>query len=107
MCTVYEKRRAGWEAAMRSQCDAELLSRFTALARAVEQRDALEQRLRTVGDDPNLRTLSLAACEQVLTRRAGLFRCLIRQGWTPPAPVVRDLLNDEILLSEPLGSVGG
>lgn len=93
---------------MRSPCDSELLSRFTALARAVEQRDSLEEQLRSVGgDDRNLRTLSLAACEQVLARRAALYRCLIRQGWTPPAPVIRQLLNDEVLLGEPVGSAGG
>ncbi|HVM28018.1 MAG TPA: hypothetical protein VM433_10160 [Mycobacteriales bacterium] len=87
--------------------EGELLRRFAALHRAVADRDALERRLRVDPDDARLRELSLAACEQVLAHRSGLYRCLLRQGWTPPAPVVRHLLEDEALLAEPLGSAGG
>jgi hypothetical protein len=85
----------------------ELLSRFADLHRAVADRDALERRLRVHDGDPQLRALSLAACERVLQRRAALYRCLIRQGWNAPDDVVRHLLEDEALLAEPLGPAGG
>jgi hypothetical protein len=90
-------------------CD-ELLSCFADLHSAVHERNALERRLRDMPGlraDDVIREQSLAACETVLVRRAALYRCLIRQGWTPPAAVVRDLLSDEVLLDEPLGSAGG
>jgi hypothetical protein len=86
--------------------DQELLLRFDELQRAMHDRDVFERRLRERNDD-ELRELSLAACERVLSRRAGLYRCLIRRGWTPPAAVVRHLLEDEVILGESLGSVGG
>lgn len=85
----------------------ELLLRFAELQRAVRERDALEWRVRDAPDDEALQGLSLAACERVLARRTGLYRSLIRGGWTPPAAVVRHLLEDEVLLEEPLGSLGG
>jgi hypothetical protein len=87
--------------------DDELLLRFAELERAVRDRDALERRLRDGGGDADLRELSLAACERVLSRRTGLYRCLIRQGWTPPAAVVRHLVEDEDLLGQSLGDAGG
>lgn len=86
--------------------DAEqLLERFRALDRAVARRDAVERRLREhPGSAVALRT-SLCACEQVLRARAGLYRCLIRQGWQPPGDVVRAMLDDELLLDEPCGPI--
>jgi hypothetical protein len=84
----------------------DLLRRFADLELAVRDRDALEQRLKDHHDD-EARELSLAACERVLAQRTGLYRCLIREGWTPAPPVVRHLLEDEVLLDEPIGSAGG
>jgi hypothetical protein len=86
--------------------DDELLARFTALQHAVQERDDLERRLRQE-HDAQVTELSLSACEQVLARRTGLYRCLIRHGWTPPPSVVRSLLEDEVILGESLGSAGG
>ena len=75
---------------------------------AVAARDAYEERLRAAGaDDEELRVVSLAACEAVLAARAQVFRCLIRGGWRPPRQVERRMLDDEVLLSEPLGPIGG
>ncbi len=71
----------------------ELLAHFAALHRAVAARDALERRLQVSPDDAQLRALSLAACERELSHRSGLYRCLLRQGWTPPDAVVRHLLE--------------
>jgi hypothetical protein len=85
----------------------ELLLRFAELQRAVHDRDDLERRVRTDHEDDDARELSLAACERVLARRTGLYRCLIRHGWTPPPAVVRHLLEDEVILGEEIGSVGG
>lgn len=85
----------------------ELHLRFAQLDRAVVSRDALEHRLSADPRDEALRWRSLAACEQVLRARAALYRCLMRQGWRPPPRVVRDLLDDELLLEEPLGGAGG
>ena len=85
----------------------EMLLRFAALHRAVADRDGLERRLRVRDSDPELRRLSLAACERVVALRTELYRCLIRQGWRPPDGVVRHLLEDEALLAEPLGPLGG
>jgi hypothetical protein len=85
----------------------DLLLRFAELEHAVRDRDDLERRLRCTHGDADLRELSLAACERVLSRRTSLYRCLLRQGWTPPAGVVQHLLEDELLLGEPLGSAGG
>ena len=87
--------------------DDELLERFAHLHHAVLERDALERRWRRDHDDVQARVLSLMACERVVARRAALYRCLIRHGWTPPPTVVRHLLEDEVLLAEPVGDVGG
>ena len=87
--------------------DDELLLRSAQLARAVRDRDALEEQLERSPDDPLVRRLSLAACERVLERRSALHRCLIRQGWTPPPGVVRHLLEDEVIVREGVGGVGG
>lgn len=87
--------------------EGELLQRFRELQQALRDRDELELRLHGHPDDARVRELSLAACERVLARRASLYRALIRDGWTPPEPVVRHLLEDEVLLAEPLGGAGG
>lgn len=83
----------------------ELLERFRGLERAVARRDAVERRLREHPDSAVALRTSLWACEQVLRTRAGLYRCLIRQGWEPPTDVVRALLDDELLLDEPCGPI--
>ena len=85
----------------------ELLRLFGELSRAVRDRDTLEEQLRRHPRDELVRRLSLAACERVLEQRNALHRCLIRQGWTPPSVVVRHLLEDEVILREELGGVGG
>lgn len=85
----------------------ELHLRFAQLDGAVVSRDALERRLSAYPHDEALRRRSLVACEQVLRARAALYRCLMRQGWRPPPGVVRALLDDELLLDEPLGGAGG
>ena len=87
--------------------DDELLRLFGELARALRDRDTLEQQLQRRPDDPLVRRLSLAACERVLDRRNALYRGLIRQGWTPPPSVVRHLLEDEVIVREDVGGVGG
>jgi hypothetical protein len=85
----------------------QLLMRFTEFDRAVHACDVLERRLREHPGSPTTRSRSLAACEQVLRSRSELYRCLIRQGWQPPSSVLRELLDDELLVDEPLGPVGG
>ena len=85
----------------------ELHLRFAQLDRAVTWRDALERKVRAHPESEALRRRSLLACEQVVRCRTALYRCLIRQGWVPPSPVVRALLDDELLLDEPLGGAGG
>ena len=87
--------------------DEELLRLTAQLARAVRDRDTLEEQLESRPDDPLVRRLSLAACERVLQQRNALHRCLIRQGWTPPPSVVRHLLEDEVIVREGVGGVGG
>ena len=87
--------------------DDELVLRCVELQRALRDRDEQERRLRADHDDEQARELSLAACERVLSRRTGLYRSLIREGWVPPPRVVRHLLEDEVLLGEPIGEVGG
>jgi len=79
--------------------DAALLSRFWTLHAAVVKRDGLEERMRGGLVDQGLFDRSLAAAEDVLLARAGLFRHLMEQGWRPPDLVVRDLVFDEIVLS--------
>ena len=85
----------------------ELRLQITQLDRALSACDALERRLREQPESATTRAQSLQACEQVLRSRAALYRCLIRQGWQPPSSVVRAMLDDELLLDEPLGPVGG
>lgn len=86
----------------------ELLGLVADWRAAVAARDAYEERLRAAGaGDDELRALSMAACEAVLAARAQVYRCLIRSGWRPPVQVERRMLDDEVLLSEPLGPVGG
>lgn len=86
----------------------ELLALVADWRAASAARDAYERRLREAGgEDDDLRMLSLAACEAVLAARAQVYRCLIRSGWQPPVQVERRMLDDEVLLAEPLGPVGG
>ncbi|HWH29369.1 MAG TPA: hypothetical protein VNU26_10465 [Mycobacteriales bacterium] len=87
--------------------DDELVALFAELAGALRDRDTLEAQLQRDPDDPLVRRLSLAACDRVLDRRNALYRGLIRQGWTPPPSVVRHLLEDEVIVSEDVGGVGG
>ena len=92
---------------MENDRDHALLSRFWGLHAAVLRRDGLEERLRSVGTpDRDLLERSLAAAEGVLTARAGLFRHLMDNGWTPPDSVVKDLVYDEAVLSETGGAAG-
>lgn len=85
----------------------ELLRRFAELERAVASRDALEHRLAENPSSELIRERSLAACELVLRRRTALYRALIRGGWVPPPRLVSELLEDELLVDEPLGGAGG
>jgi hypothetical protein len=88
--------------------DHTLLSRFWALHAAVIRRDGLEERMRSgLPLDEDLLARSLAAAEGVLAARGALYRHLMEAGWTPPEPVVKDLLYDEIVLSETEGAVIG
>ena len=93
---------------MHGDRDDELLSRLWALHAAVIRRDGLEERMRSgLPLDQDLLDRSLAAAEAVLEARAGLYRYLIGQGWTPPDTIVRDLAYDEIVLTETDGAVHG
>ena len=93
---------------MSTDRDHQLLSRFWALHAAVIKRDGLEERMRSGQPlDQDLLDRSLAAAEGVLEARAALFRHLIEIGWTPPDAVVKDLVYDEIVLSETDGAVHG
>jgi hypothetical protein len=93
---------------MHEDRDHALLSRFWALHAAVIKRDGLEERMRSgLPIDQDLLDRSLAAAEGVLAARAALFRHLMESGWTPPDTVVRDLVYDEIVLSETDGAVHG
>ncbi len=93
---------------MNDDRDHALLSRFWALHAAVIRRDGLEERMRSgLAIDQELLDRSLAAAEAVLEARAGLYRHLMQAGWTPPDTIVRDLVYDEIVLSETDGAVHG
>ncbi len=92
---------------MDSDRDVDLLSHFWALHAALLKRDGLEARMRTGAADEEMFGRSLAAAEGVLAARSGLCRYLISQGWTPPDTTVRDLVYDEIVLSETDGAVPG
>jgi hypothetical protein len=93
---------------MHDDRDHALLSRFWALHAAVIRRDGLEERMRSgLPIDQDLLDRSLAAAEGVLQARAGLFRHLMDSGWTPPDTVVKDLVYDEIVLSETDGAMHG
>ncbi len=88
--------------------DHELLSRFWALHAAVIRRDGLEERMRSGAPvDEELLDRSLAAAEGVLQARAALYRHLMDTGWTPPDALVRDIVYDEIVLSETDGATHG
>lgn len=87
--------------------DHELLGHFWTLHAAVIRRDGLEERMRSGQLDQDLLDRSLAAAEAVLEARAGLYRHLMKAGWTPPPAVVKDLTYDEIVLSETDGAVHG
>ena len=78
--------------------DAELLTCFWSLHAAIIKRDGIEERLRSGPADEVLLDRSLAAAEGVLLARAGLYRHLMRSGWTPPSTVVKDLVYDEVVL---------
>jgi hypothetical protein len=93
---------------MKDDRDHQLLARFWALHAAVIKRDGLEDRMRSgFPVDQDLLDRSLAAAGGVLQARAALFRHLMQAGWTPPDTVVRDLIYDEIVLSESDGAVHG
>lgn len=93
---------------MRHDRDDDLLARFWALHAAIIKRDGLEERMRSgLPMDPDLLDRSLAAAEGVLEARAALYRHLMDAGWTPPDTVVKDLVYDEIVLSETDGAVSG
>ena len=85
----------------------ELLRRFGLLERAVADRDDLERQLLADPSSELVRARSLTACELVLRRRTELYRCLMREGWVPPPRLVDEMLDDELLVDEPLGPVGG
>lgn len=87
--------------------DADLLSYFWALHAAIIRRDGLEERMRNGPADDELLTRSLAAAEGVLEARAALYRFLMRNGWTPPDAIVRDVAFDEVVLSQPDGNLPG
>ena len=88
--------------------DHELLSRFWALHAAVIRRDGIEDRMRSgTPIDQEMLDRSLAAAEGVLEARAALYRYLMQCGWTPPDTVVKDLVYDEIVLSETDGAIHG
>lgn len=93
---------------MHEDRDHALLSRFWALHAAVIRRDGIEARIRSGAPvDKELLDRSLAAAEGVIQARSGLFRHLMENGWTPPDTVVKDLVYDEIVLSETEGAVHG
>lgn len=93
---------------MRHDRDDDLLSRFWALHAAIIRRDGLEERMRSgLPLDQDLLDRSLAAAEGVLEARSALYRYLMEQGWTPPDTVVKDLVYDEVVLTETDGSVHG
>jgi hypothetical protein len=88
--------------------DHALLARFWALHAAVIRRDGIEARLRSgLPMDQDLLDRSLAAAEGVLAARAALYRHLMESGWTPPDALVKDLVYDEIVLSETDGALHG
>ena len=91
---------------MNEDRDHALLDRFWALHAAVIRRDGIEARMRAgTPIDQEMLDRSLAAAEGVLEARAELYRHLMRNGWTPPASVVKDLAYDEIVLAETDGAL--
>ena len=93
---------------MNDDRDHALLSRFWALHAAIIRRDGIESRLRSgIPVDQEMLDRSLAAAEGVLEARAGLYRHLMESGWTPPDTIVKDLVYDEIVLSETDGALRG
>ena len=96
------------EREMQADRDDELLARFWALHAAIIKRDGLEERMRgSLPADSDLLDRSLAAAEDVLQARAALYRYLMDAGWRPPDTVVKDLVYDEVVLSQPDGTVSG
>jgi hypothetical protein len=92
---------------MEGHRDQELLEHFWVLHSAILRRDGLEERMRAGDSDAALLDRSLAAAEAVLQARAALYRHLMSSGWTPPDSVVKDLVYDEVVLSETDGAVHG
>ncbi len=93
---------------MNEDRDHELLSRFWALHAAIIRRDGIEEKLRSgLAVDQEMLDRSLAAAEGVLQARAALYRHLMESGWTPPDTIVKDLVYDEIVLSETDGALHG
>lgn len=92
---------------MEQDRDQELLTHFWALHAAIIRRDGLEERMRAGRQDETLLDRSLAAAEGVLEARASLYRHLMSTGWTPPQAIVRDVVYDEIVLSQSDGAVHG
>jgi hypothetical protein len=106
--TLEGQRWADRRNAMHEDRDHALLTRFWALHAAVIRRDGIEDRMRSgMPVDQELLDRSLAAAEAVLEARAGLYRHLIESGWTPPDTVVKDMVYDEIVLSETDGAIHG
>ena len=92
---------------MEKDRDHALLAQFWSLHAAVIKRDGLEDRMRAGTHEQDMLDRSLAAAEGVLQARSALYRHLIGNGWTPPAALVRDLVYDEIVLSETDGALHG
>lgn len=93
---------------MEQDRDEQLLTRFWGLHAAIIRRDGLEQRMRSgLSLDQDVVDRSLVAAEAVLEARAALYRYLMETGWTPPEPVVKDLVYDETVLAETDGAMHG
>lgn len=93
---------------MHEDRDHVLLDRFWALHAAVIRRDGIEARMRSgLPIDQEMLDRSLTAAEGVMEARSALFRHLMEAGWTPPDTVVKDLLYDETVLSQPDGALHG
>ncbi len=90
---------------MKHDRDQELLSRFWEFHAALVRRDGLEDRIRAGDLDPSLLERSLPAAEAVIAARSRMYRCLMRQGWSPPPSIVQDLAYDDTVLSQWSGAV--
>jgi hypothetical protein len=78
----------------------ELHSAIWALHDALQRRDGIEERLRAGDPDTRLYDRGLAASEQVVHARLGLYRVLMRQGWTPPKSLAEQVHLDAQLMTE-------